>query len=303
VVEQRNPEKKEETKVVKPLKIRWIHQSLGISKQAYYQRIKAGKIKAKRNERIMDIVKEVRKTKPKTGTVKLYVEIKPKLIENNIKLGRDALHNLLKSKGMLIKRSKRFHITTDSNHFFYTSPNLIKDLTIEHSEQAFACDITYIKLDWKHAYLALIIDLYSKKIMGYALDDNMKVDLVKRALKMAKQNCIHKTASIVHHSDRGKQYCCPDYTNYAKKMGFVMSTTQNSDPYENAVAERINGIMKYEFGLGNTIPNLRIAQAMIKQAVEIYNNDRIHWSLDLKTPQEVHLQYNKQEYKSYKKLA
>jgi putative transposase len=245
----------------------------------------------------------VRKIKPKTGTAKLYVEIKPKLIENQIKMGRDALNNLLKSKGMLIKRTKKHHITTDSNHFYYTSPNLIKDMIIEHSEQAFASDITYIKLDVKHAYLALIIDLYSKKIMGYALDDNMKVDMVKQALKMAKQNCIHKTESIVHHSDRGKQYCCPDYTNYAKNLGFIMSTTQNSDPYENAVAERINGIIKYEFGLGNTIPNLRIAQAMIKQAVEIYNNDRIHWSLNLKTPQEVHRSFNKQKYKSYKKSA
>lgn len=303
MVDQRNPEKKEKTQKVKPLKIRWIYESLGISKQAYYQRIKTREIKQKRNKKTLDIVMEVRKIKPKTGTAKLYKEIKPKLIENNIKLGRDGLHNLLKSKGMLIKRTRKFHITTDSNHYFYTSPNLIKDLLIEHSEQAFACDITYIKLDGKYAYLALIIDLYSKKIMGYALDENMKVDLVKRALKMAMQNCIHKPTSIIHHSDRGKQYCCPDYTNYAESLGFVMSTTQQYDPYENAVAERINGIIKHEFGLGNTIPNLRIAQAMIKQAVEIYNNDRIHWSLDLKTPQEVHLQYNKQEYKSYKKLA
>jgi transposase InsO family protein len=135
--------------------------------------------------------------------------------------------------------------------------------------------------------------------MGWKLDDNMKVSLVKEALAMAYKNCIHKHKNIIHHSDRGIQYCCPDYSEFAQNKGFILSTTQQYDPYENAVAERINGILKYEFGLKNTIKNIKIANKMIAEAVKIYNNERLHWSLELKTPQEVHRKYNQQPYKSY----
>ena len=137
--------------------------------------------------------------------------------------------------------------------------------------------------------------------MGWKLDDNMRVTLVKEALEMAYKNLTYNHKYIIHHSDRGIQYCCPDYSEFAKKRNFILSTTQQYDPYENAVAERINGILKYEFGLINTIKNIETAQKMVKQAVEIYNNNRLHWSLDLKTPQEVHLNYDKQPYKSYKR--
>jgi transposase InsO family protein len=135
--------------------------------------------------------------------------------------------------------------------------------------------------------------------MGWSLEDNMKVSMVKDALSMAHKRTIFKHESIIHHSDRGKQYCCPDYTAFAGNKGFVMSTTQKYDPYENAVAERINGILKYEFGLRKTLPSIAVAKKMMKQAVEIYNNKRLHWSLDLATPQSVHLKYNQQKYKSY----
>ena len=241
---------------------------------------------------------------PKTGTRKLYEYIQNELIKNNIKMGRDALFDLLRSYGMLVKKTKRFHITTDSKHFFFKSPNLLKDLTLIHAEQVFVSDITYIKVDGAHSYLALVTDAYSKKIMGWKLDNNMKVSLVKEALQIAHKNCIHKHKNIIHHSDRGIQYCCPDYSEFAQNKGFILSTTQQYDPYENAVAERINGILKYEFGLINTIKNIEIAQKMIAEAVKIYNSERLHWSLDLKTPDEVHRKYNKQPYKSYaKKVA
>lgn len=218
-------------------------------------------------------------------------------------MGRDALFDLLRSTGLLVRKTKRFHITTDSNHAFYKSPNLLKQMTLDHAEKAFVSDITYIKTDQGHAYLALVTDPYSKKIMGWALDDNMRVSLVKEALEMAHRNTVHHKSGIVHHSDRGKQYCCPDFAEFAASKGFVLSTTQESDPYENAVAERINGILKYEFGMRKTFKNLEIAQKTIRQAVHIYNNIRLHWSLDLKTPQEVHLKYNPQEYKSYARRA
>jgi putative transposase len=236
---------------------------------------------------------------PKTGTRKLMKHIQNELLTSNIKMGRDALFDLLRSYGLLVKKTKRFHITTDSKHFFFKSPNLLKELTLSHAEQVFVSDITYIKVDGGHTYLALVTDAYSKKIMGWKLDDNMKVSLVKEALAMAYKNCIHKHKNIIHHSDRGIQYCCPDYSEFAQNKGFILSTTQQYDPYENAVAERINGILKYEFGLKNTIKNIQIANKMITEAVKIYNNEPLHWSLELKTPQKVHQQYDKQPYKSY----
>lgn len=273
----------------------------GISKQAYYKRIKSQNIKELKNIQILKIVQNIRKTHPRAGTRKLMQYIKEDLVENNIKIGRDALFNLLRNNGLLVKKTKRFHITTDSKHFFYKSPNLLKDTEIKHSEQALVTDITYIKTDQGHAYLALATDPYSKKIMGYAIEDNMKVEMVKNALKMAYKNRMFKTEKIIHHSDRGIQYCCPDYSSFAENLGFTLSTTQQYDPYENAVAERVNGVLKYEYGLKHSFVNLKEAQKAVKQAVEIYNTKRIHWSLDFKTPEEVHQQYNKIKHKSYAK--
>lgn len=296
MVSKRDSEKEEKT-----FKVKWIWESLGITKQAYSQRLKREKQKEIEREKVIELVIEYRKKLPKTGTRKLHQYLRPKLLEHNIKMGRDAINDLLRYRGMLIKKTKRFFITTDSKHFFYKSPNLLTDLTITHSEQVFVNDITYIQTDEGHAYLALVTDAYSRKIMGWRLENNMKVEMVKNALEMAHKNCIFNPLNIIHHSDRGIQYCCPDYSQFAENKGFILSTTQQYDPYENAIAERINGILKYEFGLKNTIKSIAIAQKLVAEAVELYNNDRMHWSLDLKTPQEVHLQYNKQENKNYKK--
>jgi transposase InsO family protein len=297
MVSKRNSEKEK-----KAFKIKWIYESFGISKQAYYQQIENEIAKDLERDKILDWVIDYRKTLPKTGTRKLYQYLKPKMVQENIKMGRDAINDLLRIRGMLIKKTKRYFITTDSNHFFYKSPNLLTELNIKHSEQVFVSDITYIKTDQGHAYLALVTDAYSRKIMGWSLQDNMKVSMVKEALHMAYKNCIFNHKSIIHHSDRGIQYCCPDYSQYAENKGFTLSTTQQYDPYENAIAERINGILKYEFGLKNKLKSIEIAQKMTKEAVDLYNNLRMHWSLDLKNPQEVHLQYNKQENKNYKRV-
>ena len=237
---------------------------------------------------------------PRYGTEKLHLDIADKLKESNIKMGRDRFLKFCRHHHLLVPKTRRCFITTDSKHFFYKSPNLIKDLTPTHSEQVFVNDITYIKIEDKHAYLALVTDLYSKKIMGYKLDDNMKVGLVKEALTMAVKNCEHNRQSIIHHSDRGIQYCCPDYSKFAESKGMILSTTEKYDPYENAVAERINGILKYEFGLIKTIPSLDVANKMLKEAVEVYNNERRHCSLEMMTPTFAHTN-QQHNYKSYKK--
>lgn len=215
-------------------------------------------------------------------------------------MGRDKFYDFMRNYGLLVKKSKRYHITTDSNHGFYKSKDLTVNLDIKHAEQVFVSDITYIRLASQHAYLALVTDAYSKKIMGFKIDTNMKVQLVKDALQMAVNNRIYSNLDTIHHSDRGIQYCCPDFSDFATSKKMILSTTQNSSPYENAVAERVNGILKQEFGLGKTIPNLKTAQKMVKQAIEIYNKKRRHYSLELKTPEFAHInQIHK--YKSYKK--
>ena len=249
---------------------------------------------------IKKMIEPIRKKMPRYGTEKLHLDIADKLKESNIKMGRDRFLKFCRHHHLLVPKTRRCFITTDSKHFFYKSPNLIKDLTPTHSEQVFVNDITYIKIEDKHAYLALVTDLYSKKIMGYKLDDNMKVGLVKEALTMAVKNCEHNRQSIIHHSDRGIQYCCPDYSEFAKSKGMILSTTEKYDPYENAVAERINGILKYEFGLIKTIPSLDVANKMLKEAVEVYNNERRHCSLEMMTPTFAHTN-QQHNYKSYKK--
>ena len=273
----------------------------GVSKQAYYKRINAHKKITNKHRTILDLVLKIRKIHPRAGVKKLMQYLQTDLQVTQIKLGRDELFTLLRNHGLLVKKTKRFHITTDSKHFFYRSPNLLKTTNITHSEQALVTDITYIKTDEGHAYLALATDPYSKKIMGYHLDNNMKVELVKRALKMAHNNKQLNVKNTIHHSDRGIQYCCPEYAEYAEKLGYRLSTTQQYDPYENAVAERINGILKYEYGLKRSLPNLQVAQQMVAQAINIYNNQRIHWSLDFKTPQHVHDAFDQNRYKSYTK--
>lgn len=295
---------KRDSEEKKKAKIKLLYQVFGVSKQAFYKRQKALQRQQFINDKVIEIVQNIRKRQRKMGTRKLYDKIKDELLKNNIKMGRDALFTLLRNHGMLIKKNKCYHITTNSKHFYYTSPNLLKETELIHAEQAVVCDITYIKTDQGHAYLSLVTDPYSKQIMGYALEDNMKVDMVKKALKMAHKNMKFGLENIIHHSDRGIQYCCPDYTEFAEKLGFKMSTTQKYDPYENAVAERINGILKYEFGFKNVIKDIKTAQKMIKEAVEIYNHERSHWGLDLKTPAQAHNDFNKHIYKSYsKKIA
>jgi transposase InsO family protein len=249
---------------------------------------------------IKKLVEPIRKKMSRYGTEKLYLDIHHKLQQNNIKMGRDRFLKFCRNHYLLVPRTKRYFITTDSKHFFYKSPNLIKNLTPTHSEQVFVNDITYVKLHDRYVYLALVTDLYSKKIMGYKLDDNMKVPMVKEALAMALKKCKHNTTNIIHHSDRGIQYCCPDYSEFATGKGMILSTTEKYDPYENAVAERINGILKYEFGLIKTIPSLEVANKMLKEAVEIYNNERRHCSLQMQTPNFAHTNQTHQ-YKSYKK--
>ena len=247
------------------------------------------------------MVKEYRNTVgQKIGGIKLYSELKEQMAEQDIKIGRDKFFTFLRNNNMLIHKLKNYHITTDSNHQFHKYKNLVKNAVPTRPEQLFVSDITYIKTDNGHNYLALVTDAYSKQIMGYKLDNHMKASLCVDALNMAIKNRKYPNKKLIHHSDRGFQYCCKEYTSFAEKNNITMSMTEQYDPYENAVAERINRTLKYEYGLKQTIKNTSLAQKMTKEAVDIYNNLRPHLSLKLRKPAEVHLNPNL-EYKSYKR--
>ena len=178
--------------------------------------------------------------------------------------------------------------------------NIIKDLEVTKPNQLWVTDITYIKTQNGHNYLALVTDAYSKKVMGYKLDNHMRTELCLDALKMALKNRKYPCEKLIHHSDRGLQYCNPTYTFFAENNNLTLSMTEQYDPYENAIAERINKTLKYEYGLKQTIKNTKIAQKIAKKAIFIYNNFRTHWSLNLNTPNKVHLNQNI-DYKSYRK--
>lgn len=246
----------------------------------------------------MELIAEVRRLQQRVGGRKIYADISDRLRLQGIKMGRDALFGFMREHRLLVRKTKQYHITTDSKHHYYKSPNRIKDTVPSCSEQVFVSDITYIKVNKEHAYLALVTDLYSKRIMGYKLDTNMRSKLVKDALKMALKNRRYPERELIHHSDRGIQYCCPEFTEYTRSKGILLSTTQQYDPYENAVAERVNGILKYEFGLKGNIPNLDTAHKMVDEAISIYNNKRRHCSLELQTPAYAH-QNEQHQYKKY----
>ena len=241
-----------------------------------------------------------KKVGSKTGGTKLHNALKQEFDDAGIKLGRDRFYRFLRLNNLLAPKTKNYITTTNSNHMYKKYKNLVKDQAPTRPEQLWVSDITYIKTQYGHNYLALVTDAYSKQIMGYKLADHMRTSLCTDALAMAIKNREYPNKELIHHSDRGFQYCNPKYTDFAENNGITMSMTEQYDPYENAVAERVNRTLKYEYGLKQTIKDTDLAQKMTDQAVYIYNNLRTHFSLNLRKPAEVHLNPNI-KYKSYRK--
>ena len=221
--------------------------------------------------------------------------------QHQINIGRDKFYRFLRAYNLLVPRTKRHFITTNSKHQFYKHKNLVKDKDPVRAEQLWVSDITYIKTQKGHSYLALVTDAYSKQIMGYKLASHMKVSLCTDALKMAIKNRKYPNQKLIHHSDRGIQYCNPGYTEFAEQNGLTLSMTEQYDPYENAVAERVNGILKGEFDIADGFINEAQAQREIKNVINIYNNKRPHISCDYVTPVLAHKQ-QKHKPKFYSRL-
>jgi len=274
----------------------------GLSRQAYYKQ-KSDRIKRKEELIVIrEMVVRIRCRMPRIGTRKLYYLIKDELELLNIKIGRDVLFNFLRAEHLLIKPKRSYVKTTNSKHWMKKYPNLIKRIEVTKPEQLWVSDITYIQTDQGHNYLSLITDAYSKKIMGYELLDNLSAQGPLNALESALKNRKYNH-DLIHHSDRGLQYCSVDYINKLKENNVKISMTENGDPYENAIAERINGILKYEFLIIEGFSNHIRAMDVIKESISIYNEERPHLSCEMLTPNQAHKQQNMRLKKWKKKTS
>ena len=238
---------------------------------------------------MIKLVQEIRYEQPQIGTEKLYGLLKEDLQKMHIKIGRCKLNSILKEHGMLVRKKKTAVITTNSRHRFRKYPNLIKEVKITQPEQVWVADITYIRTDDGFNYLRLITDAYSKRIVGFELSDNLRVESTLTALKMALKGRKYPDRKLTHHSDRGFQYCSNDYIQMLVENNIEISMTENSDPYENAIAERVNGILKQEFSIGDGFRNHLSALKEVKKSIYIYNHKRPHRSCKMLTPSEAHL--------------
>lgn len=234
---------------------------------------------------------------PRIGTRKLYYLLSDKL--QIMKIGRDKFFDILRANHLLIKPRRSYRVTTNSHHHFRKHQNRILDLEINRPEQVWVSDITYIGRKDNPCYLSLVTDAYSKKIVGYYVADNMNTESSIKALKMAIKGRKNKGVSLIHHSDRGIQYCANEYQKELSKNKVFCSMTQNSDPYENAVAERVNGILKQEFLIDKYNQKTQIIKQVVKEAIYIYNEIRPHYSNQMLTPNQMHTQ-NKIKMKTYK---
>lgn len=249
----------------------------GVTRQAYYEATAHAERTTISNMVVLTLVKEIRLQMPFLGTRKLLHVLEPKLMEHGIKLGRDQLFNLLRFHGLLIRRRKRIVRTTDSNHIYKRYPNLIKALTLTGPEQLWVSDITYIRTMEGFSYLSLITDAYSRKIVGYSLHPTLEATGCLKALENAISSWKRLSPFyLIHHSDRGIQYCCNEYTEVLQRFGIAISMTQSGSPYDNALAERVNGILKNEFYPRRIYQNHKDASKNIAKVIKIYNNNRPH---------------------------
>lgn len=267
------------------LRIGDLCELFGVTKQAYYQGIKATYKEVAEDSVIIEMVCDLRKKCPSVGTRKLQ-----KMLKSNfgVDCGRDRLFELLDREGMLLRRRCRKPRTTYSGHMLPVYPNIVKDIVPMRPNQVWVSDITYVKVDGTFMYLFLITDMYSRKIVGWALADDMCASHAVEALRMAIRQRKDKSVDTIHHSDRGSQYCSAEYVKELKKNNIRISMTENGDPRENAYAERVNGTIKNEYIKLMDIHGEN-ASKIVATAISNYNNHRPHASIEWLTPSEAHL--------------
>jgi len=274
----------------------------GKTRQAYYKR-KEYNYKERLNEDlILTIVNQIRETQKRLGGRKMLKIVRER-VPQELQIGRDVFFNLLRREGLLVRRRKVRVTTTNSFHWLHKYPNLIKGLSPQRPNHVWVSDITYIKTYKGFLYLYLITDAYSRKIIGWQLSDNLGSDNAILALYKAISQLSTACKEIIHHSDRGIQYCSVKYVKILESHGIRISMTENGDPYENAIAERVNGILKTEWLYDMDLKDYSDAYRVIEQIINIYNSERPHASIEMLTPTQAHMQTGKLKrlWKSYKK--
>lgn len=272
----------------------------GKTRQAYYQRLGYQYQEAAEESIILDLIAELRKDMGRMGGRKLWHEINeahPKMIS------RDKLFDILDKYHLKVHRRKRTVRTTWSESWLHRFPNLVKDLILTAANQVWVSDITYIETETGFVYLHLVTDAYSKKIMGWCLSPSLHADATISALQMAIRNAGCDLKGLIHHSDRGCQYCCEKYVKLLQNNGIEISMTQDGDPRDNAIAERLNGILKTEWLYDDHFIGFDDAYRRVAEVINLYNNKRPHLSLNYKTPSEAHLETGEQKrvWKNYYK--
>lgn len=265
-------------------------QFMGVSRQAYYQGRRRSAERGQRAEAVVQLVKEQRMRQPRLGTRKLHHLLSEPLQCQGIALGRDAMFDVLRNARMLVPIRRAYHKTTNSHHHLRRHPNLVKEgpsqINVQRSEQLWVADITYLPTAGKAVYLSLVTDAHSRKIVGWHVHPTLQTEEVAQAMKMALRT--RQTRSpLVHHSDRGLQYCSNYYQALHRRHDVICSMTDGYDCYQNALAERVNGILKNEFLLSRPA-DLQQARRMVAESVQIYNHERPHLSLKMQTPDAVH---------------
>lgn len=261
----------------------------GYTRQAWYDTKKRQSDSQLAEVMVLRKAKNIRKDHKKMGCEKIHDIMKPFLGEHGIKMGRDKFYFLLAEHGLQVRKKKRKAKTTNSNHLFKKYPNIVRDIKLACAGKLWVSDITYIRTRYGFAYLSLITDAYSKKIVGWSLWPDLTSTGALNALEMAIE-CENVTGKLIHHSDRGIQYCCHDYVNYLKRTNVQISMTEKGDPYENSIAERVNGILKDEYNLYDTFEDYNQAQETVKIAINKYNKQRPHRSCNMLTPAKAHTQ-------------
>jgi putative transposase len=263
-----------------------------VSRQAYYKQASRDEGVAKRDTSIVQKVQQIRVQHTMMGGKKLF-----KLLHNDIEqlgggVGRDKFFGILRQADLLVKRRRRYARTTQSHHRFRVYKNLMADFSPQAPHQAWVCDITYVRLMGdRFAYLFLVTDAYSRKIVGWQLKESLGLEGALKAVDMAIKQCPVGSA-LIHHSDRGFQYCSHQYVKRLKQNGIQISMAEAGNCYQNAMAERMNGILKAEYGLDETFAGYRQALEVTRQSIRNYNENRPHWSLDLRMPADVHAEKN-----------
>jgi len=261
---------------------------LGHSPQAYYQYQKIAGKKSLEEDLLIQQVLYHRTFQPRLGCRKLHEMMEPFMEDHDMYICRDLLFDLLRENDLLIARRRRSQPqTTDSNHWMKKYPDLIKDIRLTRADELWVSDITYIRLKKKKfAYLSLITDAYSRKIVGFCMNIDLSAAGPLAALEMALKGRASEEP-LIHHSDRGSQYCGDSYVTLLKSNAIHISMTQSGDPRDNAIAERVNGILKQEL-LEDAYSNINQAQCSAKMAIDIYNRMRPHSSVDMMTPEQAH---------------